>query len=66
MEKIKLAISPCPNDTFIFGALIRKDINVPFEFDVVMEDIQFMAQIVIWDMVIFSLVDIIFNVRMTQ
>ena len=40
MEKIKLAISPCPNDTFIFGALIRKDINVPFEFDVVMEDIQ--------------------------
>lgn len=40
MEKIKLAISPCPNDTFIFGALIRKDIEVPFDFDVVMEDIQ--------------------------
>lgn len=40
MDKIKLAISPCPNDTFIFGALIRKDIEVPFDFDVVMEDIQ--------------------------
>lgn len=40
MDKIKLAISPCPNDTFIFGALIRKDIEVPFDFEVVMEDIQ--------------------------
>lgn len=40
MDKIKLAISPCPNDTFIFGALIRRDIEVPFDFEVVMEDIQ--------------------------
>lgn len=40
MDKLRLAISTCPNDTFIFGALIRKDINVPFEFDLTMEDIQ--------------------------
>ena len=40
MDKLKLAISTCPNDTFIFGALIRKDINVPFDFDLTMEDIQ--------------------------
>lgn len=40
MDKLKLAISTCPNDTFIFGALIRKDIDVPFEIDLTMEDIQ--------------------------
>ncbi len=40
MEKIKLAVSPCPNDTFIFGAMLRKDIDVPFEIDLIMEDIQ--------------------------
>ena len=40
MDKLKLAISTCPNDTFIFGALIRKDIEVPFEIDLTMEDIQ--------------------------
>ena len=39
MDKLKLAISTCPNDTFIFGALIRKDIDFPFEIELTMEDI---------------------------
>lgn len=39
-DNINLAISPCPNDTFIFGAMLRRDIDVPFNFNVVMEDIQ--------------------------
>lgn len=40
MDKLRLAISTCPNDTFIFGALIRKDIDVPFDIELSMEDIQ--------------------------
>ncbi len=40
METIKLAVSPCPNDTFIFGAVIRNDISMPFKIDLTMEDIQ--------------------------
>lgn len=35
MKKIKIAISPCPNDTFVFYALINKKItveNLEFEF----------------------------------
>lgn len=40
MDKLKFAISTCPNDTFIFGALIRKKIDVPFEIELTMEDIQ--------------------------
>ncbi|HEY2726787.1 MAG TPA: 1,4-dihydroxy-6-naphthoate synthase, partial [Parafilimonas sp.] len=33
--------SPCPNDTFIFDALVNKKINTAgFEFDVVLEDVQ--------------------------
>jgi 1,4-dihydroxy-6-naphthoate synthase len=39
--KLSLGFSPCPNDTFIFDALVNKKIDTgSFEFDVVLEDIQ--------------------------
>ena len=39
--KYSLGFSPCPNDTFIFDALVNKKIDTEgLEFDVVMEDIQ--------------------------
>lgn len=47
MENIKLGISTCPNDTFIFGAMIRKDIDVPFNIRVIMDDIQLCNELAI-------------------
>ena len=39
--KLSLGFSPCPNDTFIFDALVNKKIDTHgLEFDVIMEDIQ--------------------------
>lgn len=38
--KIKLGISPCPNDTYIFGAWINKLVPSPFELDVDYLDIE--------------------------
>lgn len=39
--KLTLGFSPCPNDTFIFDALVNKKINTgDFDFDVVLEDVQ--------------------------
>jgi 1,4-dihydroxy-6-naphthoate synthase len=39
--KVSLGFSPCPNDTFIFDALVNRKIDTgPFEFDVVLEDVQ--------------------------
>jgi len=38
--KIKLGISPCPNDTHIFGAWIQKLIPSPFDLDVEYLDIE--------------------------
>jgi 1,4-dihydroxy-6-naphthoate synthase len=39
--KLTLGFSPCPNDTFIFDALVNKKIDAGiFEFDVVLEDVQ--------------------------
>ena len=39
--KLSLGFSPCPNDTFIFDALVNKKIDTEgLEFDVMMEDIQ--------------------------
>jgi 1,4-dihydroxy-6-naphthoate synthase len=39
--KLSLGFSPCPNDTFIFDALVNNKINTEgLEFDVVLEDIQ--------------------------
>jgi len=38
---IPIGFSPCPNDTFIFDALVNKKINTEdFSFDVVLEDVQ--------------------------
>jgi 1,4-dihydroxy-6-naphthoate synthase len=39
--KFTLGFSPCPNDTFIFDALVNKKIDTRgFDFDVVLEDVQ--------------------------
>lgn len=39
--KLSLGFSPCPNDTFIFDALVNRKIDTGiFEFDVVLEDVQ--------------------------
>jgi 1,4-dihydroxy-6-naphthoate synthase len=43
--KLTLGFSPCPNDTFIFDALVNKKIDANgFEFDVVLEDVQTLNQ----------------------
>jgi 1,4-dihydroxy-6-naphthoate synthase len=40
-NKITLGFSPCPNDTFIFDALVNQKIDTGgLEFDVVLEDVQ--------------------------
>ncbi|MGL1903556.1 MAG: 1,4-dihydroxy-6-naphthoate synthase [Fibrobacterales bacterium] len=40
-KKITLGISPCPNDTFIFEALINNRLKgCPYTFDVVFHDVQ--------------------------
>lgn len=39
--KLTIGFSPCPNDTFIFDALVNNKINTgSLEFDVVLEDVQ--------------------------
>lgn len=39
--KLKIGISPCPNDTFIFHALLNQLVDTnPFEFDVTFSDVQ--------------------------
>jgi len=43
--KLSLGFSPCPNDTFIFDALVNKKIDTEgFEFDVHLEDVQTLNQ----------------------
>jgi len=43
--KFTLGFSPCPNDTFIFDALVNKKIDTGgFEFDVVLEDVETLNQ----------------------
>jgi len=43
--KLTLGFSPCPNDTFIFEALIKQKFDVEgFEFDVHLEDVQTLNQ----------------------
>ena len=40
-KKLTLGFSPCPNDTFIFDALVNKKIDTDnFSFEVVLEDVQ--------------------------
>ncbi len=39
--KLSLGFSPCPNDTFIFDALVNRKIDTgDFDFDVILEDVQ--------------------------
>src|SRR3954467_12864624 len=39
--KLTIGFSPCPNDTFIFDAIINKKINTgDIEFEAVLEDVQ--------------------------
>lgn len=46
--KITLGFSPCPNDTFIFDALVNKKIDTKgFDFEVRMEDVQTLNQLAI-------------------
>jgi 1,4-dihydroxy-6-naphthoate synthase len=43
--KLTLGFSPCPNDTFIFDALVNNKIDTEdFELDVVLEDVQTLNQ----------------------
>ena len=43
--KLTLGISPCPNDTFIFDALVNKKIDPEgFEFDTVVADVETLNQ----------------------
>jgi len=43
--KLTLGFSPCPNDTFIFDALVNKKIDTEgFEFNVVLEDVETLNQ----------------------
>jgi len=45
MNKFTLGFSPCPNDTFIFDALVNKKIDTGgLEFDAVLEDVQTLNQ----------------------
>jgi 1,4-dihydroxy-6-naphthoate synthase len=45
MKKITLGFSPCPNDTFIFDALVNKKIDTgDFNFDVVLDDVETLNQ----------------------
>ena len=45
--KLTLGFSPCPNDTFIFDALVNKKIDSEgLEFDVVLEDIETLNEMV--------------------
>jgi len=43
--KLSLGFSPCPNDTFIFDALVNQKIDTKeFEFEVVLEDVETLNQ----------------------
>ncbi|MEG1635197.1 MAG: MqnA/MqnD/SBP family protein, partial [Rikenellaceae bacterium] len=40
MKTLSLSISPCPNDTFMFDAIVNSKINLRgYKFDCVFEDI---------------------------
>ncbi len=39
-NKLTMGISPCPNDTYIFHAMIHGLVDVPFEIDLRMADVQ--------------------------
>ena len=44
--KLTLGFSPCPNDTFIFDALVNNKIDTAeFKFDVILEDVETLNQL---------------------
>jgi len=46
--KLTIGFSPCPNDTFIFDALVNNKINTgDLEFEVIMEDVQTLNEMAI-------------------
>ncbi|MBL7697348.1 MAG: 1,4-dihydroxy-6-naphthoate synthase [Chitinophagaceae bacterium] len=46
--KLTIGFSPCPNDTFIFDALVNKKINTGnIEFELVLEDVQTLNEMAI-------------------
>ena len=46
--KLTIGFSPCPNDTFIFDALVNNKIDTgDFEFEAVMEDVQTLNEMAI-------------------
>jgi 1,4-dihydroxy-6-naphthoate synthase len=40
MKPLSIGFSPCPNDTFIFYAIAEKKIEVPFDLDIVIADVE--------------------------
>lgn len=53
--KFTLAFSPCPNDTFIFDALVNNKIDTQgFEFEVLLEDVQTLNQLALQNKIDFS------------
>ena len=40
MEKISLGFSPCPNDTFIFYALVHKKLKMDIGFSEILRDVE--------------------------
>ena len=48
MNKLTLGFSPCPNDTFIFDALVNKKIDTGgLAFEVILEDVETLNQLAI-------------------
>ncbi|MCS7297642.1 MAG: 1,4-dihydroxy-6-naphthoate synthase [Bacteroidia bacterium] len=45
-RQLSVAISPCPNDTFIWGALALQQVRSPFSFHFLYEDIQTLNHLV--------------------
>ena len=53
--KLSLGFSPCPNDTFIFDALVNKKIDTEgLDFDIHLEDVQTLNNFVLEDRLDFS------------
>lgn len=53
--KLSLGFSPCPNDTFIFDALVNKKIDTEgFDFDIHLEDVQTLNNFALEDLLDFS------------
>ncbi len=44
MNPLSLGYSPCPNDTYIFYALAEERIEVPFELNILMADVEILNQ----------------------